>query len=65
MTSLNYLSTKNDLEKLEKCDFFFFFGQVQEIRGAPLVHCGPPDKPSPVDRIPLEEREKKEQEMRP
>lgn len=62
MTSLNYLSTKNDLEKLEKCDFFC---QVQEIRGAPLVHCGPPDKPSPVDRIPLEEREKKEQGMKP
>lgn len=31
MTSLNYLFTKNDLEKLEK----------QEIRGGPLVHCGP------------------------
>lgn len=37
--------------------FFFFFFVSQEIR-EPLVHCGPPDKPSPVDRIPLEERKR-------
>lgn len=34
---------RNDMAKLEECGFH----QVQKIRGAPLVHCGHPDGPSP------------------